>query len=295
MVEGNYVNRRRYKVVNMFKIGIMQGRLLPWYKNNYQSHPVNYWESEFYIAKDLGFNSIEFIYDYNESTQNPLTSNEGVDHIKTLIESTDVEVNSICADYFMEAPFHSENQHHSEKELIKLINSSKKINIKDIVIPCVDQSSLKSKEDIDKLVTSMTKILHIAEDAEIIINIETDMNPNSIKDFLQRFTSNNIKINYDSGNSASMGYDINQEFDSYGRFISDIHIKDRLLNGESVFLGTGDAKLKTLIQLIKKFKLNKQLIMQASRKRDYVDDLSNVRAQKKYLENIIKEVENEES
>ena len=63
MVEGNYVNRRRYKVASMFKIGIMQGRLLPWYKNNYQSHPVNYWESEFYIAKDLGFTNPKNGYD----------------------------------------------------------------------------------------------------------------------------------------------------------------------------------------------------------------------------------------
>ena len=47
----------------MKKIGIMQGRLLPRYKGRYQAHPVNYWQAEFYIAKEMGFDQIEFILD----------------------------------------------------------------------------------------------------------------------------------------------------------------------------------------------------------------------------------------
>ena len=31
-------------------IGIMQGRLLPKYKERYQAHPVGYWDEEFSIA-----------------------------------------------------------------------------------------------------------------------------------------------------------------------------------------------------------------------------------------------------
>ena len=33
------------------KTGIMQGRLLPKYKNRYQAHPFGYWEDEFWIAQ----------------------------------------------------------------------------------------------------------------------------------------------------------------------------------------------------------------------------------------------------
>ncbi len=38
----------------------------------------------------------------------------------------------------------------------------------------------------------------------------------------------NLKVNYDSGNSASLGYDIQNEFEAYGKYISIIHIKSYL-------------------------------------------------------------------
>ena len=63
----------------MFKnIGIMQGRLLPKYKNKYQTHPVGYWENEFPIKSKLDLNLIEFIFDYHKSELNPLLNKEGL-------------------------------------------------------------------------------------------------------------------------------------------------------------------------------------------------------------------------
>jgi len=50
----------------------------------------------------------------------------------------------------------------------------------------------------------------------------------------------NIKyfgINYDVANSASLGFEIDSEFKNYGKYIYNIHIKDRLKNGKSVRLG----------------------------------------------------------
>jgi hypothetical protein len=44
-------------------IDIMQGRLLPKYQKRYQVHPVRYWQKEFSIAKEIGLNYIEFIFD----------------------------------------------------------------------------------------------------------------------------------------------------------------------------------------------------------------------------------------
>ena len=271
----------------MFKIGIMQGRLLPWYKNNYQSHPVNFWQSEFYIAKELGFYCIEFILDYNEADKNPLLNKSGLKEIDYLSKTTQVKVNSICADYFMKAPFHSKHQLNSEKMLIDLIKHASVINIKDIVIPCVDESSLKTNEDFDLLYKSLVKILPFAEDENININIEADLNPKTFKDFINRFESKNIKVNYDSGNSSSQGYDIYEEFKEYGTYISDVHIKDRKLNGESVSLGEGDANIRELIKLLNEYNLTNCLIMQASRSRDYIADLQGLFKQKKYLDDII--------
>ena len=56
--------------------GIIQGRLLPVFKSNYQAHPVGSWESEFEIARDLSLSNIEFILDAYLYNENPLLSHQ---------------------------------------------------------------------------------------------------------------------------------------------------------------------------------------------------------------------------
>ncbi len=91
------------------KIGVMQGRLLPKYQGRYQAHPVGYWQKEFGVAKKAGLDCIEFILDYNESKQNPLLKKGGAEEILKVCESTHVSVDTICADYFIEAPLHTKD------------------------------------------------------------------------------------------------------------------------------------------------------------------------------------------
>ena len=266
----------------------MQGRLLPKYQNRYQAHPIGYWQAEFYIAKELGFNQIEFILDYNEVEKNPLLRKKGICEIQNLISQTNIQIKSICADYFMEAPLHSEHQKNSEKILKKLIKYAKALNVIDIVLPCVDQSTLKNKQDINMLVASIKKVLPLAENNNININFETDLNPIKFKELLSHFSSNNIKVNYDIGNSASLGYSPKEEFEAYGEYISDLHIKDRVLDGGNVKLGTGNVDFETVFTLLKKYNFNGNIIMQAAKDVHYINDLKMVVEQKAFIEKYIK-------
>jgi L-ribulose-5-phosphate 3-epimerase len=271
----------------MKNIGIMQGRLLPRYNGRYQAHPLNYWQAEFYLARELGFAQIEFILDYNDYQQNPLMSKNGVKEIRKMIKQTGVEVKSVCADYFMQAPFHSTHQKESQKVLKKLIKSAKKLNVVDIVIPCVDQSTLKDENDFDMLVESIKGVLPLAEKYGININFETDLNPNRFKKLLDRFDSKSIKVNYDIGNSASLGYNPKEEFEAYGEYVSDLHIKDRVLGGGSVKLGEGNADFKTVFSMLKKYKFNGNIIMQSAKADEYIDDLMIVKEQKEFINKYI--------
>ena len=272
----------------MKEIGILQGRLLPRYKKRYQAHPVNYWQAEFFIAKELGFSKIEFILDFNDVEKNPLMSKDGVKEIQKMIKQSGVAVKSICADYFMEAPFHSEHQKQSEKVLHRLIKNASKLGVVDVVIPCVDQSSLKTKEDVSMFVSSVSKALVLAEKKNINLNFETDLSPKKFKKLLSHFDSNNIKVNYDIGNSASLGYEPKKEFKAYGSKISDLHIKDRVLDGGSVALGTGNADFKTIFKLLKKYNFQGNIIMQSAKDEAYIDDLKLVSVQKKFIEKYVK-------
>ncbi len=245
----------------------MQGRLLPKYNGKYQAHPVGYWQKEFQLASERKLESIEFILDYNQASFNPLMHSEGIREIRELIDSTGIKVDSICADYFMEAPFHSKSTSVVNKSLEVmsiLIENASQIGVTNIVIPCVDQSTLPENK-FNYFTKNLHPLLKKSKDSGVFLCLETDLNPAAFVDLLNRFPEETVKVNYDTGNSASLGYDMKEEFESYGNRITDLHIKDRLLNGGSVELGKGEVNFMLLSKLLQDYSYNNLIIMQAYR------------------------------
>ena len=251
-----------------FELGIMQGRLLPKYLGRYQAHPLGYWQDEFQIAADLNISSIEFILDFNDADQNPLLTSSGVEEILKISQQTGVNVLSVCADYFMEAPIHHEDKFisaNSKKVLSNLLDNGNLLGVKDIVIPCVDQSSLGNATAVDRLIINLDPLIEKAENLGINLSLETDLNPYDFAALLDKLPSEFVTVNYDTGNSASLGYNPIEEFECYGSRISDIHIKDRKLGGGSVVLGTGDADFNAFFKALGTIHYQGPIIMQAYR------------------------------
>ena len=251
-----------------FDIGVMQGRLLPKYKGKYQAHPIGYWQDEFLLAKNLNLNLIEFIFDYDNYELNPLMSLSGIENIQRVIGNSGVNVKTICADYFMEAPIHSKDEYISKKSirvLKELIKNVSLLGVTDIILPCVDHSKLADSSDLDRLITHLKSLNDFLEEYRINISLETDLNPSDFLDLIKAVASPFVKINYDTGNSASLGYNLSEEFNTYGQYISDIHIKDRLLNGSSVFFGEGNVDFDLFFKKLKELKYDGPIIFQLFR------------------------------
>ena len=74
-----------------------------------------------------------------------------------------------------------------------------------------------------------------------------------------------MKVNYDSGNSASLGFCVEAEFAAYGNTIGSVHIKDRLRHGGTVPLGNGNADFAALRRCLGKVNYNGDIILQVAR------------------------------
>ena len=70
-------------------------------------------------------------------------------------------------------------------------------------------------------------------------------------ELLARLPRELVKVNYDIGNSASLGYDPRDEFAAYGDRVGSVHIKDRRRGRTTVPLGTGDADFPAVFDCLR--------------------------------------------
>jgi sugar phosphate isomerase/epimerase len=249
-------------------VGLIQGRLLSKYQGRYQAHPVGYWQEEFPRAASLGLDCIEFILDFNGADQNPLMRQDGAEEILSIVAETGVKVQTVCADIFMEAPLHHPEGQiaaYSKNVLERLLENADTLGVTDIVIPCVDKSSMPDHWAKDRFVRRLKPIVDKAEALNINLALETDLAPQPFAELLEKFDSRRVTVNYDTGNSAALGFDPFEELACYGDRISDIHIKDRVLNGGSVELGSGDTKFDDFFDALRKLNYVGPFILQAYR------------------------------
>lgn len=250
------------------KIGVMQGRLSLPIHDTIQSFPENSWEQEFELAQKIGLDSIEWVFDTYE--KNPIMENE-LGKIKQNIIKNKINVNSVCGDYFMVNKLFNESDYNINKNLKvlkKLAVKCNNIGIKIIEIPLVDNSSLKSEKNIDELVNNLEKILPDLRDLEITLTLEADLPPDQFLELLNRFEEFSVYANYDTGNSASLGFNVKEELEILKDKIKNIHLKDRLLNGKTVPFSAGNTNFDDFFKMIKKIRYSGDLIIQGAREQE---------------------------
>lgn len=274
------------------QIGIMQGRLTQPKGRGIQFFPFENWEDEFYTASKLGLNEIEFIFDYDNYSQNPLWTSEGIQRIKKMQEETNIQVNAVCFDYFMRRPFYKAEleeqisiKEENTKFIERVLSAMKKLDITLIEIPLVDESSLK--DDLEKN-AFREWLLQVVDntDKSIRFALETDLNPKDFVEYLRKFHSSRIGANYDSGNSSGIGYDLYEEVTTIKDYIFNIHIKDRIYHGTTVQLGTGSADFERLFKGLSEIGYQNNFILQAARGADGEEE-KNISSQMKFVKKYI--------
>ena len=184
-----------------------------------------------------------------------------------------VRVESVCADYFMAHPFHrgSPQERADRVRLLeRLIEQASTIGVTDVVIPCVDAATLATEAEQARVREALTPILPTALEHHVRLAFELDLPPQGVRSFVQRFDSPVVRINYDAGNSAGLGYDPEDEWTAYGGWISSVHIKDRLLGGSTVPLGTGSTRFDRLFPAMRRAGYRGLFVIQGARGRDHL-------------------------
>lgn len=254
----------------MTVIGIMQGRLVPPVENRIQAFPRQQWAEEFPLAAEAGLDCIEWIYDAYGEDVNPLGSDEGVTHLRELIEAHGVSLRSLCADYFMDCPLLRATPGEIAERLDRLtwlLSRCKQVGIARVVLPFVDSSAIHTPAEEGEVIDVLKRALPAAERQGVELHLETDLSPERFRNLLAQAPHPLLKVNYDSGNSASLRYDTREEFAAYGERIGSVHVKDRVKGGGTVPLSEGDADFEAVFDSLRTLRYSGDFVLQVARGR----------------------------
>ena len=267
----------------MNQIAFVQGRLVDVVEDKIQAFPRDNWEQELQIANENELNFIELTVDLDRIWENPIASSIGILKLKNTLLKNKIKPIACTADFIMHSPPWKSDLNYMTFITKKVIDGLGAIGCKYIVIPFVDNSSIQKNSENNAIDFLMT-LESCLKKNNVEVAIESDYKADDLKKFISKLPEKNYGINYDIGNSASLGYDIKDEFYSYFNRIKHIHIKDRLLNGTTVPLGKGNANMELCFELLKKYNYAGNFSMQTAR-----DDTGNhVKVMLKYIDMIKK-------
>ncbi len=267
------------------EIGIMQGRLSPPEDGRIQSFPKRSWRKEFSRAQKAGLASIEWIYEAETEAHNPLGSDHGIEEVQATAKGSGVAVGSVCADYYMSERLVGDDgfpQGPVVEHLRWLLTRVGRLGARHVVLPFVDSSSLRSVE-VEGLLAVLKEVIPVAEHTEVEIHLETDLYPDEFAALLAAVDHPLVRANYDTGNSASLGYDPQRELPLLGPWLGSVHIKDRLRGGGTVPLDTGAADFGACFRLLAEIGFPGPFILQVARD-EILDEVDLAAGNRRFVE-----------
>jgi sugar phosphate isomerase/epimerase len=239
------------------RMGVMQGRLSPRPYPQLQAFPQNTWENEFESARKLGLSSIEWVFEKAGFEQNPIWSAQGRRRIKQRIAQSGVYVLSVCANYFLDDRIYRypENERKEKIGVMReLIKRTSDIGAHIILLPVLEEAELRCGEDKKQLLDFLYQCENTLKSCSVGIGIESELPADAYRRLIEETDNAQIRAYYDAGNGAAKGYDMKNDVTILYDVLAGIHIKDRMKNGPSVFLGQGDANIRGGVEVLAKNK-----------------------------------------
>jgi hexulose-6-phosphate isomerase len=253
------------------RIGFMQGRLSPQIDGKIQAFPADHWREEYPLGEGLGFTRFEWTLDQAGLHANPLMTAEGREEIARLGRRHGLKVGSITGDCFMQAPFWKlagAERGRRLADLRAIILAAGAVGADRIVVPLVDNGSVDEPHEVRNFLDGVFGCGGLLRDQGVRIAIECDLPPAELAALIAQLPADLAGINFDIGNSASLGWAPDIEIPTLGERIINVHVKDRVLGGTTVPLGEGDADFPTVFRRLKAIGYAGPLILQTARATD---------------------------
>lgn len=214
----------------------------------------------FHFAKRNGLSGIQYSFDA-EGEGLDLRALENRDTIRDTVRKSGVAISSMGIGLLNRIPLATTDE--GERLVIECLETmaklkeeasglddrklAAKVSPRIVLLAFFGKADINGKPDmIAKVIEKLKRIAPLAEKHGFVLALETLLDEADHRHIMNSVGSQAVKVYYDTGNSARMGYDIYKEIESLGtRNILEIHLKE---NG--ALLGEGDIdflKVKNLL------------------------------------------------
>ena len=252
-------------------IGFMQGRLSPLINGRIQAFPWENWKDEFPLAQRINIYLMEWTLDQERLYENPLLTETGQAEIRALCKRHELSIPSLTGDCFMQAPVwkaQGARRIALGHDFVEIARGCAAVGITMMVVPLVDNGRLEGADQEDVLVRFLESQADFLAANRLKVVFESDYVPQELARFIARLNPVLFGINYDIGNSAALGFDPQEEFAAYGQRVINVHVKDRVLGGTTVPLGTGSADFDAVFAALSQVNYRGNFILQTARAAD---------------------------
>jgi L-ribulose-5-phosphate 3-epimerase len=228
----------------------------------------------FHFAKRNGLRGIQYSFD-SKGNGLDLRLRENRDIIRMTVKETGVGISSLGIGLLNRVPLATTDE--AEELVVECIETMAKLkeeaaSLEDRelaakVSPTIVLLAFFGKADINgkpeliaTVIEKLKRVAPLAEKHGFILGLETLLSEADHRHIMESVGSPAVKVYYDTGNSAKMGYDIYREIKSLGsENICEIHIKE---NGD--LLGKGDIDFEKVKGLLQSMEYGGWLIIEGS-------------------------------
>lgn len=262
--------------MSISSLGIMQGRILPKYIDQLQMFPIDTWRKELDIAKDIGFQHIELLWDNNHD----IKSAEGL--AETISSPSQLRALSMCVDSICSFTLLEDIL----KEIEDVLNTFKENTPNILVIPLLGKATINTLDRLKELfdILNVHQIMNMIKEYNVKLALELDMPVIEIVEALKHTNSDLIGICLDSGNLWHYSDSPIDDIHILSEKIIHVHIKDRDKLGNNVLLGNGLVDFYALSNALNDIKYSNIATLET---KYFEDPLSEAKINLKYISRVI--------
>jgi sugar phosphate isomerase/epimerase len=204
-------------------------------------------------ARELHADGVELRFGPHDFEQHSLWQPEGPHALRTQARDADVVLPSVFAGYFHAFPLGAAEaaaRRQHAQVLDRLLDACSAAEVPVIVLPLLGAGEVTSEPVPPAFVETLTPLAHKAAACNLTLALETTWPAAAVLALLARVGSPAVRVAYDVGNAAVLGFDAIADFQLLGDALGQVRVRDCTPGGRRASLGQGAVALPALAQAL---------------------------------------------